>query len=96
MKCFHEMKIGDLFSATSSKRHDSGCSENSSSAGAVSVPDSVDSGGEFASGQPESVDSPRISDSQYQSGTLGKLSSPEEGPGCLEEGDSPELTCSAT
>ena len=57
----------------------------------MSVPDFVDSGGEFASGQPESVNSPRISDSQYQSGALGKLLSPEDGPGCLVEGDSPEL-----
>ena len=56
----------------------------------MSVPDSVDSGGEFASGQLESVDSPRISDSEYQSGTLGELSSPEDGPGCLVEVDSPE------
>ena len=47
VKRFHQTKIGDLFSATSSKRHDSGCSDRSSSADAVSVPDSVDSGGEF-------------------------------------------------
>ena len=65
MKRFHQAKIGDLFSATSSKRHDGGCSDNSSSGDSVSVPDSVDSGDEFASGQTESVDPPRISDSQY-------------------------------
>ena len=72
-KPFDETKIRDLFSATSSKRHDSGCSDNSSSADAVLVPDSVDSGSKVASGLPESVDSPRISDSQYQSGKLGEL-----------------------